>query len=139
MVSTRPSWSASAGVASGSTRCSSARIVASDLPGNPSDQALESELTSRQFVIANTAPAIEIGAVSSEGGKLSAPVSVRCHGATLFQLDFRLDSRDEVERWHRRLMMAKVAVLDPPGTLPSGEFALHAADPEGNVLCLFAS
>jgi predicted enzyme related to lactoylglutathione lyase len=54
-------------------------------------------------------------------------------------LAFHLDSRDEVERWHRRLLMANVAVLDPPGPLPSGEYALHAADPEGNVLCLFAS
>lgn len=53
-------------------------------------------------------------------------------------LAFRLESRDDVERWHRRLLMAKVAVLDPPGPLPTGEFALHAADPEGNVLCLFA-
>ena len=34
---------------------------------------------------------------------------------------------------------AQVAVLDPPSRLPSGEFALHAADPEGNVLCLFAA
>ena len=72
---------------------------------------------------------------------------LRARGDALFpregqpgvMLAFRLDSRDEVERWHRRLMMAKGAVLDPPGTLPSGEFALHAADPEGNVLCLFAS
>lgn len=71
---------------------------------------------------------------------------LRARGDALFpregqpgvMLAFHLDFRDEVERWHRRLLMAKVAVLDPPGPLPSGEFALHAADPEGNVLCLFA-
>ncbi|WP_219764884.1 VOC family protein [Neoroseomonas alba] len=74
-------------------------------------------------------------------------IALRARGDALFpreglpgvMLAFRLDSRDEVERWHRRLLMAQVAVLDPPSRLPSGEFALHAADPEGNVLCLFAA
>lgn len=74
-------------------------------------------------------------------------LALRARGDALFpregqpgvMLAFHLESRDEVERWHRRLLMAKVAVLDPPAPLPSGEFALHAADPEGNVLCLFAS
>lgn len=72
---------------------------------------------------------------------------LRARGDALFpregqpgvMLSFHLESRDEVERWHRRLLMAHVAVLDPPAPLPSGEFALHAADPEGNVLCLFAA
>jgi catechol-2,3-dioxygenase len=54
-------------------------------------------------------------------------------------LTFRLPSRDEVERWHRRLLMAHAAVLEGPGPLPSGGFALHVADPEGNVLALAAA
>jgi catechol 2,3-dioxygenase-like lactoylglutathione lyase family enzyme len=74
-------------------------------------------------------------------------LALRARGDALFpregdpgvMLAFHLGSHDEVERWHRRLLMAKVAVLDPPVTLPSGEFALHAADPEGNVLCLYAT
>ncbi|MBR0649787.1 VOC family protein [Roseomonas terrae] len=74
-------------------------------------------------------------------------LALRSRGDALFpregqpgvMLALRLESRDEVERWHRRLLMAQVAVLDPPRPLPSGELALHAADPEGNVLCLFAA
>lgn len=73
-------------------------------------------------------------------------LALRARGDALFpregepgvMLAFRLDSAEELERWHRRLLMAKVAVLDPPTELPSGDRALHAADPEGNVLCLFA-
>jgi catechol-2,3-dioxygenase len=72
-------------------------------------------------------------------------LALRARGDALFpreaapgvMLAFRLDSAEELDRWHRRLLMAKVAVLDPPADLPSGERALHAADPEGNVLCLF--
>jgi catechol-2,3-dioxygenase len=72
---------------------------------------------------------------------------LRARGDALFpreggpgvMLTFRLPSRDEVERWHRRLLMAHAAVLEGPGPLPSGGFALHVADPEGNVLALAAA
>lgn len=74
-------------------------------------------------------------------------LALRARGDALFpregepgvMLAFRLDSTEEVERWFRRLLMAKVAVLEPPTDQPSGERTLHAADPEGNVLCLFAT
>ena len=74
-------------------------------------------------------------------------LALRARGDALFpregepgvMLAFRLDSVDEVERWFRRLLMAKVAVLEPPTDQPSGDRTLHAADPEGNVLCLFAT
>jgi catechol-2,3-dioxygenase len=73
-------------------------------------------------------------------------LALRARGDALFpregtpgvMLAFRLDSAEELDRWHRRLLMVKVAVLEPPTDLPSGDRALHAADPEGNVLCLFA-
>ena len=74
-------------------------------------------------------------------------LALRARGDALFpregtpgvMLAFRLDSLDELERWHRRLLMAKVAVLEAPTPQPSGDHTLHAADPEGNVLCLFAT
>ncbi len=52
-------------------------------------------------------------------------------------LAFRLATRDELERWHRRLLMAQVAVLDGPAARAGG-MELLVADPEGNVLALAA-
>jgi catechol-2,3-dioxygenase len=60
-------------------------------------------------------------------------------GAPGVMLSFRLPSRDEVERWHRRLLMTQAAVLDGPSVAASGAFVLHVADPEGNVLALSAA
>lgn len=73
-------------------------------------------------------------------------LALRARGDALFpregepgvMLAFQLASRDELDRWHRRLLMAKVAVLEPPEDQASGERTLHVADPEGNVLCLVA-
>jgi catechol 2,3-dioxygenase-like lactoylglutathione lyase family enzyme len=45
---------------------------------------------------------------------------------------------DELERWHRRMMMARVAVLDAPGANGAAPRALRIADPEGNVIELFS-
>ncbi|MBP0466569.1 VOC family protein [Roseomonas sp. PWR1] len=84
------------------------------------------------------------GLVRFELGHLS--LVLRARGDALFpregdpgvMLGFRLESQDELERWHRRLLMAQVAVLEPPTAQDGGGAALHAADPEGNVLCLMA-
>jgi hypothetical protein len=54
-------------------------------------------------------------------------------------LTFRLPSRDEVERWHRRLLMSHVAVLEAPALRACGDVEMHVADPEGNVLALAAA
>lgn len=45
----------------------------------------------------------------------------------------------ELERWHRRMMMARVAVLDAPGPGGARPRVLRVADPEGNVVELFAA
>ncbi len=82
------------------------------------------------------------GLVRFDLGHLS--LALRARGDALFpregdpgvMLSFRLESHDELERWHRRLLMAQVAVLEPPTSREDGGAALHAADPEGNVLCL---
>jgi len=84
------------------------------------------------------------GFVRFDLGALS--LALRARGDALFpregqpgvMLTFRLEGEDDLERWHRRLLMAHVAVLEPPTSLPSGERSLHVADPEGNVLCLLA-
>jgi catechol-2,3-dioxygenase len=73
-------------------------------------------------------------------------LALRARGDALFpregqpgvMLTFRLDSADDLERWHRRLLMAHVAVLEAPKQHRPGEWSLHVADAEGNVLCLLA-
>lgn len=44
----------------------------------------------------------------------------------------------ELDRWHRRMMMARVAVLDAPGIGGAPPRRLRIADPEGHVIELFA-
>jgi len=46
---------------------------------------------------------------------------------------------EELDRWHRRLMMQRVAILAPPHSLPDGRRALHCADAEGNVIEIFCA
>ena len=46
---------------------------------------------------------------------------------------------EELDRWHRRLLTQRVAVLDAPRAMPDGRRALHCADAEGNVVELFAA
>jgi len=72
-------------------------------------------------------------------------LALRARGDALFprepaggvQLSFRLETQDELERWHRRLLTARVAVLEPPDIRPWGHRSLCVADPEGNVVTLF--
>ena len=45
----------------------------------------------------------------------------------------------ELERWHRRMLTARVAVLDAPGPAGAPPRLLRVADPEGNVIELFAA
>jgi catechol-2,3-dioxygenase len=92
-------------------------------------------------------PAAEVraGLVRFDLGTVS--LVLRARGDALFpregtpgvMLTFRLPSRDEVERWHRRLLMSHVAVLEAPALRPCGDVEMHVADPEGNVLALAAA
>jgi catechol 2,3-dioxygenase-like lactoylglutathione lyase family enzyme len=45
----------------------------------------------------------------------------------------------ELDRWHRRMLTARVAVLDPPGPAGAPPRTLRIADPEGNVVELYAA
>ncbi|MDB5374796.1 MAG: Glyoxalase-like protein [Belnapia sp.] len=45
----------------------------------------------------------------------------------------------ELDRWYRRMLTARVAVLDAPGPGGTPPRLLRIADPEGNVVELFAS
>ena len=45
---------------------------------------------------------------------------------------------DELDRWHRRMLSARVAVLDAPGPAGAPPRVLRVPDSEGNVIELFA-
>ena len=45
---------------------------------------------------------------------------------------------DELDRWHRRMLTARVAVLEAPGPAGALPRVLRVADSEGNVIELFA-
>jgi catechol 2,3-dioxygenase-like lactoylglutathione lyase family enzyme len=45
---------------------------------------------------------------------------------------------DELDRWYRRMLSARVAVLDAPGPAGAPPRLLRVPDPEGNVIELFA-
>ena len=48
-------------------------------------------------------------------------------------------AEEELDRWHRRMLTARVAVLDAPGPGGAPPRMLRIADPEGNVVELFAA
>lgn len=61
----------------------------------------------------------------------------RANGGAGVQLSLRVDSADTLDRWHRRLLTARIAVLEPPTEKPWGHRTLYASDPEGNVIAIF--
>lgn len=73
-------------------------------------------------------------------------LALRARGDALFprgsggagvQLSLRVADADDLDRWHRRLLTARVAVLEPPTEKPWGHRTLYASDPEGNVIALY--
>jgi catechol 2,3-dioxygenase-like lactoylglutathione lyase family enzyme len=73
---------------------------------------------------------------------------LRPRGDALFQANPRGDAGallafpvpdEELDRWHRRMLSARVAVLDAPGPAGSPPRTLRIADPEGNVVELYAA
>jgi catechol 2,3-dioxygenase-like lactoylglutathione lyase family enzyme len=48
-------------------------------------------------------------------------------------------AEEELDRWHRRMLTTRVAVLDAPGPGGAPPRMLRIADPEGNVVELFAT
>lgn len=45
----------------------------------------------------------------------------------------------ELDRWHRRMLMARIAILDAPGPAGTPPRCLRVADPEGNVIEIFSA
>ena len=70
------------------------RVTVSDSPSNPADQALESELISKPFVVANSAPAIKWGTPRIDGSEARLRVEVRTAASAIHQLEYALDGSE---------------------------------------------
>jgi hypothetical protein len=69
------------------------RVVASDHPSNPSDLALTGEIKSKEFVVSNSIPAIEVGSPQVEGEKAKVRVTVKTGTSRVYQLEYSVDSK----------------------------------------------
>jgi catechol 2,3-dioxygenase-like lactoylglutathione lyase family enzyme len=53
-------------------------------------------------------------------------------------LALRLDSPQQIDEWYERLAGAGVQILEKPTNKPWGEHSFAVADPDGNVVHLYA-
>ena len=120
------------------------RITVSDSPSNPAGQALESELMSKPFVVANSAPAIEWGTPQVEGTEARIQVEVRTVASAIHQLEYAVDGgpwgllfpedgiadgivesyRLKLEGLERGEHLVTVRVVDSVGNLGTGRLTL---------------
>lgn len=70
-----------------------ARIVASDRASNPPSQALEHELVSKPFVIANRAPSVEWQPTEVEGTAARVRFLAKSAVSPIYQVEYSLDGR----------------------------------------------
>jgi catechol 2,3-dioxygenase-like lactoylglutathione lyase family enzyme len=70
-------------------------------------------------------------------GNALFPIGTGLGTAPAVLLALRVPAED-IDRWHRRLLTNRVAVLDAPHAAGRGRVVLHLADPEGNVVELVA-
>lgn len=67
------------------------RVVASDSPSNPAEQALEGELVSKPFVIANSPPQIDLAAPQPESGAVHLNFTAQTRSSTVHQAEYSID------------------------------------------------
>ncbi|MCY3775593.1 MAG: hypothetical protein OXH11_06390 [Candidatus Aminicenantes bacterium] len=120
------------------------RVTVSDSPSNPADRALESELMSKPFVVANSAPEIKWGAPRVEGSEARIQVEVRTVASAIHQLEYAVDGGDwrlifpedgiadgtvesyrlKIDGLNRGEHLVTVRVVDSVGNLGSGRLTL---------------
>ncbi len=70
------------------------KVKASDQPSNPQGQALEAELVSKPFDVANTVPAVNLSQPQVQGNSATVDFSARVHASTIYQSEYSLDGGD---------------------------------------------
>ncbi len=71
-----------------------ARVTASDRLSNPSGKALEDQLISRPFVIANSSPVIEVAPPQIQGKSAVLELTARTGASTVHQVEYSVDGGD---------------------------------------------
>ena len=75
------------------------RIAVSDRPSNPPDRALETDMISKPFTVANHPPTLEIGEPRVAGDVATFQVTAQSSPSRVFQLEYSLDGRSWVITW----------------------------------------
>ncbi|MCZ6876576.1 MAG: hypothetical protein O7G29_00375 [Acidobacteria bacterium] len=68
------------------------KVVVTDRVSNPAAQALEGELVSKSFVIANSSPVLELGVPQVEGTRATLQFSVHTRGSVIHQAEYSVDA-----------------------------------------------
>jgi len=68
------------------------KVVVSDRASNPSAQALEGEMVSKSFVIANSSPSLELGVPQVEGTRTTLEFTVQTKGSVVHQAEYSVDA-----------------------------------------------
>ena len=68
------------------------KVAVSDRASNPSAQALEREMVSKSFVIANSSPSLELGVPQVEGTRATLEFTVQTKGSVVHQAEYSIDA-----------------------------------------------
>jgi len=72
------------------------KVVVTDAPSNPANEARENEIVSKPFVIANSTPVVTLNATRIEGRSISLPFVTKTQGSTIYQAEYAVNAGD----WH---------------------------------------
>ena len=113
------------------------KVVVSDRSSNPAEQALESELVSKPFVIANSSPALNLGVPRVQGTRATLHFTVHTRGSVIHQAEYSVDAG----RWN--ILFPEDGIADSDSeqytlgveSLEPGEHAitLRVVDSVGNI------
>lgn len=113
------------------------KVVISDLSSNPPHKALESELISKSFVIANSSPLVSFEPPQIDKRRVSLKFSVHTRGSTVHQAEYSVDS------WNWNILFPSDGIADSPAEtysfslkeLGTGEHIIRvrAVDSVGNI------
>ena len=68
------------------------KVVVTDRASNPAAQALEGELVSKSFVIANASPTLELSPPRVEGTQATLQFSAHTRGSVIYQAEYSVDA-----------------------------------------------
>jgi hypothetical protein len=72
------------------------KVVVTDAPSNPTNEARKNEMVSKPFVITNSTPVVILNSTYIEGRSISLPFVAKTHGSTIYQAEYAVNAGD----WH---------------------------------------